>query len=378
MRLLHLFHVSEVGGAEMVLLNIVRYRQRRDIEHRALILSDTPGPLADRLAELEVPWERVTRGHMRHPQSVYRACAGVREVARRQRIDVVLANSAQGGVYARLATGGTSTDVAVYLMAVPKDRVFSGDAIETLMLLSRPRLYFTASRFIEHRLRKLGPKHVVTVHHGTPLQSVDRAQLEEVHRLLADRHVTPDDPVVVLPGRLQPWKGQDVFIEAFADVARRFPNAHGVILGAALFGMNEDYPRHLERKIAERGLSQRVHLVGTRPVRPWLERSAVVVHASTEPDPFPNVCIEALAARRPLITNRISGTCEVVADNVHALIVEPRDPASLSAAIARLLGDQELASKIAQAGYTRYTETCTPRHMVEPIEAALIALRERR
>src|SRR5450432_2811151 len=158
MRLLHLFLMSDVGGAEVVLLNVARYRQRKDIEHHALVLSDTAGPIEGRLDELRVPWQRIPRGHMRKPADIVRACAAFREVVRRLGIDVVLANSAQGGLYARLATVGTSADVAVYLMAVPKEHLFAGDAIETLMLLSRPKVYFTASHLIERRLRTLGAR----------------------------------------------------------------------------------------------------------------------------------------------------------------------------------------------------------------------------
>ena len=122
------------------------------------------------------------------------------------------------------------------------------------------------------------------------------------------------------------------------------------------------------------GEERRVHLVGHQPIRGWLDRAAVVVHTSTQPDPFPNVCIEALAARRPLITNTISGTCEILVHEVDALIVEPNDPAMLAAALVKMLNDPSAAARMADTGHQRYLATCTPSHMVQPIETMLASL----
>jgi phenylacetate-CoA ligase len=121
------------------------------------------------------------------------------------------------------------------------------------------------------------------------------------------------------------------------------------------------------------GVAHRVHLVGHHPVAAWLERAAVVVHASVSPDPFPNVCIEALAAARPLVTTDTSGVCEIVDDRVHALIVPPAQPAVLADAVASLLGDSTLARQIAAAGLARYGAGATAGLMASRIEGALRA-----
>jgi len=196
----------------------------------------------------------------------------------------------------------------------------------------------------------------------------------EVQSILEKLGVSSSNPVVLLPGRLQPWKGQHVLIAALPAVLNAFPHAHAVVLGGTLFGLNLDYVGELRRRIAELSLARRVPLVGHQPIREWLDRAAVVVHTSTQPDPFPNVCIEALAARRPLITNTISGTCEILVNEVDALIVEPNDPAMLAAALVKLLNDPSAAARMADAGHQRYLATCTPSHMVQPIETMLASL----
>jgi glycosyltransferase involved in cell wall biosynthesis len=200
----------------------------------------------------------------------------------------------------------------------------------------------------------------------------------ECHQTLAQQGVSPDDPVILLPARLQPWKGQHVLLAALPAVLQACPQAHAVLLGGTLFGHNQDYPEQLRRTIAALGLTRRVHLLGHQPVRAWLERASVVVHCSTGPDPFPNVCIEALAAERPLITNTLSGTAEILSDGVDALVVEPNNPGALSQALVTLLTRPAAAAAMAARGHQRYLATCTPSHMVRPIEAALTSLKKAR
>jgi glycosyltransferase involved in cell wall biosynthesis len=372
-RVMHVFPVSEVGGAEAVSLNLIRYRSPR-VDHTAIIVADSPGTLGPALTELGVEWVQIPRGRMRRPDQTVRAGIGVRRAIRRFKPDVIFSNSPQGALYAYLGSVGTRVRRAVYLMSVPKDSVFSGDFLETGMVLSRPDIFFTASQFIADKLRGLTKAPVVPVHHGTALDPVDQAARESVSRTLRELGVGEAAPIVLIAGRLQPWKGQHLLIEAFARVTRSHPDAHAVLLGGTLFGMSLDYPSMLQKRIEELGLSGRVHMVGHAPIAAWLNRADIVVQASTERDPFPNVCIEAMAAQRPLIINDLSGTCEVVDDGVHALIAKANDSEDLAMCIERLLESRELAATIAAAGHARYLVTCTPSHMVAPIEDHLVRL----
>lgn len=371
MRVLHVFPVSDIGGAENVSLNLIRYRERADIEHLAVLMTDEAGMLGEELTRMGISWTQVPRGRMRHPIALLRACLAVRQLVLNSMADLLLANSAQGFLYARLATLGLRRPVALYYMSVPCPRLWENNILDVLMALGRPAHVFTASRKIGQIVTGWGVPNVLPVHHGTSQQPLGTDALEQVHLTLAQYGVASDDPVVVMPGRLQPWKGQHVLIAAWPEVLRCFPRAHVVLLGGSLFGLSYDYPQRLRQQIADLGLEKRVHLVGHQPVRGWFARAAAVVHASIEPDPFPNVCIEALAARRPLITNKLSGTCEILNDNVNGLIVAANDPAALAVAIINVLSDPDWAERMAEAGFQLYQGACTPIHMVRPIETTL-------
>jgi glycosyltransferase involved in cell wall biosynthesis len=373
MRVLHVFPVDDVGGAEHVSLNLIRHRQDPRFEHRAVILAPQPGPLGAALTAAGVAWTHVRRGRMRDPLALLRVRHGLRRAIGAAAPDWVLANSPQGFLYARFAVPFGLPRVGLYYMTVPERRLLANPALDVLMALGRPAMTFTASHRIARTVSGWGLPHVEPVHHGTTPPVCDAGLRAARDQLLGEHGVPPGAPVVLLPGRLQRWKGQHVLVAAMPAIIARVPDAHAVLLGGALFGMEPAYRGELVAQARQLGVAHRVHLVGHHPVAAWLERAAVVVHASVSPDPFPNVCIEALAAARPLVTTDTSGVCEIVDDRVHALIVPPARPAVLADAVARLLSDSTLARQIAAAGVARYGARATAGLMASRIEGALRA-----
>jgi len=155
------------------------------------------------------------------------------------------------------------------------------------------------------------------------------------------------------------------------SILRAVPHAHAVLLGGTMFGRDADFPAVLQQRLDALHLASRVHLLGHQPVRGWLQRASVVIHASLQPDAFPNVCIEAMSLRRPLITVNHSGTSEIVRDGVDALVVPPGDADALARAVTRVLRDPAAARQMGEAGFRCYQNHCTPGHMVALVETKL-------
>jgi glycosyltransferase involved in cell wall biosynthesis len=154
-------------------------------------------------------------------------------------------------------------------------------------------------------------------------------------------------PVVGLFGRITPWKGQDVFIRALAELTE----VHGLIVGEALF-TNEDrrYSQKLRDLAMELGIADRIHFTGFRPeIHSLLLSVDIVVHCSISPEPFGRVIVEAMLAGRPVIASRAGGAMEIVTDNQTGLLIEPGNPHALAAAIQRLLDNRELATEMGRA-----------------------------
>ena len=100
----------------------------------------------------------------------------------------------------------------------------------------------------------------------------------------------------------------------------------------------------LERRIAELGLERTVVLLGHRDDVPDLIRGFDVAVCSSDFEGTPLSVLEYMQARLPIVATRVGGIPDLIEDGGRGLLVEPRDPAGLAAAVARLLGDPELAA----------------------------------
>ena len=78
-----------------------------------------------------------------------------------------------------------------------------------------------------------------------------------------------------------------------------------------------------------------------------------VVHTNGDRDGIPNVIMEALSCRMPVVATDVCGIREVVEDGVTGLLVPQRDPAALADAVRRMLSDREAAQRMAEAGRQR-------------------------
>ena len=88
---------------------------------------------------------------------------------------------------------------------------------------------------------------------------------------------------------------------------------------------------------------------------PYYERAAVVVCPSRR-EGYGVVAREAMAHARPVVATAVGGLTDAVEDGVTGLLVPARDPAALRAALARLLGDAELRSRLGTAARERARE----------------------
>jgi glycosyltransferase involved in cell wall biosynthesis len=168
--------------------------------------------------------------------------------------------------------------------------------------------------------------------------SVDLDRLSEM---------SPASPGTVRVGLLATfgrWKGHEPFLRALQQVTRTRP-VRGYIIGAPLYDTSGSQYTLDEIKSLARDLGVASHVGFTG----YVERPAavlrsldVVVHASTQPEPFGLVIAEGLACGRAVIVSRAGGATELVEDGVTALTHAPGDAADLAAAIERCAASADL------------------------------------
>lgn len=159
--------------------------------------------------------------------------------------------------------------------------------------------------------------------------------------------------VVGMLGRLSPWKGQDLFLRAFARVAQDRQGLVARIIGSAMFG-EDGYERELHALVEEAGLRGAVQFTGfTEDVPAALAQLDVLVHASVLAEPFGQVVIEGLAAGLAVVASGEGGPAEVITDGVDGVLFTPRDEDSLSEVLGRVADDAALRRRLGEGGRAR-------------------------
>jgi glycosyltransferase involved in cell wall biosynthesis len=171
---------------------------------------------------------------------------------------------------------------------------------------------------------------------GVDLQRFDPANVSQERVIdLATKWRLPDGvPVIMLPGRLTRWKGQTVFIDAVERLGRR--DVRCLLVGSDQG--REDYRRELEKMIDQRGLGDVVHVVDHCDDMPAAYMlTDVLVSASTEPEAFGRVIVEAQALGRPVIATDHGGAQETVIVGETGWLVPPAAADELAEAITKVL-----------------------------------------
>ena len=211
----------------------------------------------------------------------------------------------------------------------------------------------------------------------------DRVNISTIYNAVDLRRFAPTGPVLDLdalagfpraePGTVKVglvatfarWKGHDRFLEALAKLPDT-PAVRAYVIGGPIYE-TDGSQRSLEelRRLArDLGISARVGFTGfVEEPASAMRALDIVVHASTEPEPFGLVIAESMACGRAVIAVQAGGASEIIDDGVTALALRPGDSSHLAAGIARLAMDPALRARLGQAARASAVERFDSRHL---------------
>jgi glycosyltransferase involved in cell wall biosynthesis len=195
-------------------------------------------------------------------------------------------------------------------------------------------------RMIE--LERIKPDKAVFVANGIPALAPPSGR-----DVRAELGIGSEDLVVTTVGFLRQPKAMDVLIEAAAKIAPRFPRLKVLIVGEGA-----DRPVY-EALIDKLGMGDVVKLLGLRSDVPDLLAETDVAVLSTNSEGSPLSVMEYMDAGLPVVATRVGGIPDLIDHGVEGLLVEPRDPDGLAAAIARVLDDPAEARRMGEQARER-------------------------
>jgi glycosyltransferase involved in cell wall biosynthesis len=161
-------------------------------------------------------------------------------------------------------------------------------------------------------------------------------------KLLNEWQIEKDKKIILLPGRLTEWKGQEVFIEAvnLVNIELGYEAFYAVILGS---DQGRDlYKKKLIRLSEQYRLTNQIKFIDhCKDMALAYKVSDIVVSASIEPEAFGRVAVEAQSMERPIIASNIGGSNETVIDEKTGFLFESNNPKSLSKKILKVLSMDE-------------------------------------
>jgi glycosyltransferase involved in cell wall biosynthesis len=213
---------------------------------------------------------------------------------------------------------------------------------------------------------------IVTIYNG-----IDLNRLSPIGKRIdldAAAGLEPAQPGTVRVGLVATfarWKGHQVFLEALARLSSQTP-VRGYIIGGPIYqtGGSQWSLEELRQQANRLGLEGKVGFTGfLEDVSGAIRSLDIVVHASTQPEPFGMVIIEGMACGKAVIASQAGGAAEIFADGENALGHPPGDPAALTQQIARLARDTELRNRLGRTGRATAERMYHGRRLAEELTA---------
>jgi len=195
------------------------------------------------------------------------------------------------------------------------------------------------SNFIFSHIKEKYPEYIsrikkfLVIFRGINTEYYDPDNIKEADRIkfLKKLNIDANKKIILMPGRLTEWKGQEIFIEALNNLKIKYGYKNFI---AILLGSDQGrkiYKKKLIRLIERFRLNNDVIFLEHAPSMPVAYSvSNVIVSASIEPEAFGRISVEAQSMKKPIVASDIGGSRETIVDNKTGLLFSSSDHHSLS------------------------------------------------
>jgi len=352
--------LCEMGGAERVLLNMIRLLPRE--RFRCSLVTFKIEPSLRIFENFPCPWHLFPMRRT-YDWNALRVANQIRRLIRSQRVRIVHTffetSDLWGGLVAKLSGEpvlvSSRRDMGILRRPI-HDRAYR-------LLNPMFDLVLTVSEEVRAfcmRQDHLAPEKVATLHNGIEIDkaatATDSAALRAQLKLSGASHI------ICAVAHIRRVKGLDIFVQAAAKVCREFPHAVFVVVG----GNHEpEYFRELQRLTESLGLNDNIRFLGRREeVFPLLKMSDVFCLPSRS-EGFSNALVEAMACSLPCVATRVGGNAEALQDGQNGFLVEPEDASATADRILTLLRQPEWARRMGHAARQTVEEKFTQEAMMK-------------
>lgn len=396
-RVLFIAHDSELYGAQMSLLDILRNLDRT--RFLPLVVAPAKGPFTDEVERYGIPIVTIgktarwifpqepfkPRRYIRRPWMLVRTprlclrfflglpvrLGKLRKLIRSHGVDIVYTNTItviDGALVARLCAiphvwhlreevHGNSEILSI-LPAHWIARI--ARALSTRVICNsvalKARLFTSSDEDDKVRV----------VYNG--IDSALFAAITADAALRASLRVPPSAPVIGICGSIQERKGHEGFIRAAAYVSKTHPGVHFLVIGDG----HASYVDRMKALGHALGIGAKLHFTGWRKDVPALFALLDILVIASEQEPFGRTVIEGMAAAKPIVATRSGGPEEIVVHGETGFLVPVGDPYTMAQRLCDLLNNPLLGRAFGEAGRRRVAERFTLEATLRGVENLIV------
>jgi glycosyltransferase involved in cell wall biosynthesis len=312
----------------------------------------------------------------KNPFTIYQNSKKLAKIIQEQQVDLVHIRSRSPAWSAYLACKKTGCKMISSFHGSHSTTLFGKGTsyckLRYNAVMVKPQFVIAVSNFIKDyihqnysKVANLAEKQIKVIHRGVDLNYFCSKKVSQsrIVQLIEKWNLPDDKQIIMLPGRITGWKGQEFLIAALAKVKSK--NFFCIMVGS-LRG-HEKFAKVLEHQIKENNLQGRVKIVGeTKDMPAAYLVSNVVISASTNPEAFGRVAIEAGAMGKIIIATNIGGSLETVIDGKTGFLVEVRNVDKLAETIDKVLAmDETKKEQIEQKAVEHITNNFSNQKMLD-------------
>lgn len=360
MKILHVISDANIGGAGVLLCNLLRHMDPERIE--SVVAIPRGSVLGERIRALQIPVKE-----LKHPCDRL-SVSSVREIERLLREGNFRGVHANAALCARIA--GRRCGIPVLHTrhcCFPLEGVWKSFAIRRMGGLLNERLsdrvIATAEAAVEDLVRLGVPRErIEVIPNGS--DAVREVSCEELSAFRNRFSIPKDAFTVGICARLEACKGHSVFLEAAAILCKRMPKSPFLFLIAGDGSMREE----LQKRALEKGIGDRVRFLGfLQDTAPFYRALRVNVNCSCGTETSCLAISEGMSAALPTVVSNYGGNAAMVDGGRAGMLFCVGEADALADCIARIAEDRDLEERMRGLALARYLENYTARQMSDRV-----------
>lgn len=359
MKILQISSAKNFGGGEKHLVDLINGLRNRG--HEIFLAAAQDSPILEKLENF--PTGNILQVNVKNSADIL-AAAKIAKFIKQHKIDILHAHIAKDYLPASIAVRFAKTAKLILTRHV----LFSMKRTQKFALSNVSKVIAVSSG-VAANLEKTFPKEkIVKIPNGIETEKWSGADKEKLFREFRFLHNIPFDvPLVGTIGELKRLKGQQDFVLAANEIAKKFPEVHFVSVGADN-SFKKDFRRDLKRLVKVFGLEEKfLFLDWVEDTAPPLSAMDIFVSASHS-ESFGLAILEAMASGKAIVATETEGAKELIENEKSGKLAEIKEPLKLAEKVMEFLSDAKMRETSGANAQKKADENFSLEKMIERTE----------